>query len=86
VLTADEARELLESIKLTKKVVRHGRESEEPGLVGLRDRALIGVMAYTFARVGAVLQMRVKDYFVQGRLAAGRINRRQQFGFCLSHD
>ena len=36
-------------------------------LVGLRDRALIGAMVYTFARVGAVLQMKVRDYFVQGR-------------------
>jgi site-specific recombinase XerC len=36
-------------------------------LVGLRDRALIGVMIYTFARVGAVLQMNVGDYFTQGR-------------------
>jgi integrase/recombinase XerD len=33
----------------------------------LRDLALIGVMVSTFARVGAVLQMHVKDYFVQGR-------------------
>jgi site-specific recombinase XerD len=36
-------------------------------LVGLRDRALIGVMIHTFARVGAVLQMNVGDYFIQGR-------------------
>src|SRR5438876_991698 len=36
-------------------------------LTGLRDRALIGVMIYTFARVGAVLQMKVGDYFSQGR-------------------
>ena len=35
--------------------------------MGLRDRALIGVMVYTFARVNAVLQMKVRDYFVQGR-------------------
>ena len=34
---------------------------------GLRDRALIGVMVYTFARVNAVIGMKVKDYFVQGR-------------------
>jgi site-specific recombinase XerD len=34
---------------------------------GLRDRALIGIMIYTFARVGAVLQMKVGDYFSQGR-------------------
>jgi len=36
-------------------------------LTGLRDRALIGIMIYTFARVGAVLQMNVGDYFSQGR-------------------
>jgi integrase len=40
---------------------------ESPDLVGLRDRALIGLMAYSFARIGAVLQMKVGDYFVQGR-------------------
>jgi site-specific recombinase XerD len=36
-------------------------------LTGSRDRALIGVMVYTFARIGAVLQMNVGDYFSQGR-------------------
>ena len=36
-------------------------------LVGLRDRALIALMAYTFARVGAAIQMQVEDYFVQRR-------------------
>lgn len=35
--------------------------------IGLRDRALIGTMVYTFARVNAVLDMKVKDYFIQGR-------------------
>jgi site-specific recombinase XerD len=64
VLTADEARELLDSIAIARKT---GAEAEEPALIGLRDRALIGVMTYTFARVNAVLQMKVKDYFVQGR-------------------
>ena len=34
--------------------------------MGLRDRALIGVMVYTFARINAVLQMKVRDYFVKG--------------------
>jgi integrase len=33
----------------------------------LRDRALIAIMVYSFARVGAVIQMEVGDYFVQGR-------------------
>src|SRR5271157_3570324 len=36
-------------------------------LTGLRDRALIGVMVYTFARVNAVIGMKVKDYYTQGR-------------------
>ena len=35
-------------------------------LVGVRDRALIGLMAYTFARVGAAVLMDVKDFFPQG--------------------
>ena len=54
VLTADEARTLLDSIDTT-------------SLPGLRDRALIGLMVYTFARVGAALGMKLEDYFVQGR-------------------
>jgi integrase/recombinase XerD len=29
--------------------------------------ALIGLMVYTFARVGAAISMRVEDFFVQGR-------------------
>lgn len=54
VLTAEEARELLDSIDVTK-------------ISGLRDRALIGVMVYSFARVSAAIQMNVADYFPQGR-------------------
>jgi site-specific recombinase XerD len=54
VLSAAEARQLLDSIAIGK-------------LVGLRDRALIGVMVYTFARVGSVTAMRVEDYFRQGK-------------------
>jgi hypothetical protein len=30
--------------------------------VGLRDRAIIAVMTYTFARVGAVVALTVEDY------------------------
>ena len=54
VLSREEARDLLDSI-------------ERISLIGLRDRALIGVMAYTFARVGAATQMRSEDVYVQGR-------------------
>ena len=53
-LNADEARALLDAIDVTT-------------LTGLRDRALIGVMVFTFARVNAVIAMKVKDYFFQGR-------------------
>ncbi len=54
VLNVEEARTLIDAIDTT-------------SLLGLRDRALIGLMVYTFARVGAAVAMRVEDYFVQGR-------------------
>ncbi len=50
VLSAEEARKPLDSI-------------ESNTLIGLRDRALIGAMVYSFARVGATVTMRVGDYF-----------------------
>ena len=53
VLTPAEARKLLESI-------------DTGTLAGLRDRALLSVMLYSFARVSAVLGMRRQDYFGQG--------------------
>ncbi len=54
VLSVNEARALLNSI-------------DTSSLAGLRDRALIGLMVYTFARVGAAIKMRVKDVYVQNR-------------------
>ena len=54
VLTAEEARTLLDSIDVST-------------LIGLRDRAIIGLMTYTFARVGAMIKMMGEDYFVQGK-------------------
>ena len=36
-------------------------------LSGLRDRALLSVMVYSFARVSAVVGMRVEDYYQQGK-------------------
>ena len=38
-----------------------------PDLVGLRDRALIAVMVYSFARVSAVAGMNVEDYYQNGK-------------------
>jgi integrase/recombinase XerD len=54
VLTNDEARQLLESIDVSTPV-------------GLRDRALIALLIYTFARVSAATHMNVRDYFPQGK-------------------
>ncbi len=54
VLDPHEARRLLDAIDV-----------DTPA--GLRDRALIGLMVYSFARVGAALAMRVEDVFVQNR-------------------
>lgn len=36
-------------------------------LVGLRDRAVIGVLIYTAVRVGAVAKLRRRDFFTDGR-------------------
>ncbi len=36
-------------------------------IIGLRDRAIIGVMTYTFARVSAVSKLKVEDYYPQGK-------------------
>ena len=53
VLTPAETRSLLDGI-------------DAGSLVGLRDRALLSVMVYSFARVSAVVGMRRQDYFLQG--------------------
>jgi site-specific recombinase XerC len=54
VLDPAEARALLDSI-------------DTSTVVGLRDRALIGLMVYSFARIGAALGMTVEDVFTQNR-------------------
>jgi integrase/recombinase XerD len=68
VLSEEQARQLLGSIKVSKMVTaQDGSEKEVPSLVGLRDRALIGVMVYSFARISAVVSMEVEDYFASGK-------------------
>ena len=54
VLQPAEARQLLDTI-------------DTSTLRGLRDRALLAVMVYSFARVSAVVGMRVGDYYQQGK-------------------
>ena len=67
VLSSDDARRLLDSIPLTRRIKDEYGEREVPNLVGLRDRALIGTMVYSFARVSAVCGMRVDDYYQNGK-------------------
>ncbi len=54
VLPAGDARILLDSIDTTT-------------LIGLRDRALLGIMVFTFARVGAAIRIDVRDVYRSGR-------------------
>jgi len=54
ILGVDEARELLGSIRTDT-------------VVGLRDRALIATLIYSFARISAALAMNTEDCFEQGR-------------------
>jgi len=68
VLEAAEARTLLDSIEVVKKTTRpDGLETEEISLIGLRDRALIALMVYSLARIGAALGMKVEDVYTQNR-------------------
>ena len=52
---------------------RRGRSQEAHGqhrrvnVVGLRDRALIALLIYSFARISAALHMNVEDYYPQGK-------------------
>src|SRR5450755_732269 len=54
VLDPAEARQLIDAIDTTT-------------VIGLRDRALIGLMVYSFARIGAAINMRVEDVYTQNR-------------------
>ncbi|MDD3897166.1 MAG: tyrosine-type recombinase/integrase [Candidatus Peribacteraceae bacterium] len=54
VLIAEEARQLLDAI-------------DPSAIAGLRDRAILSVMIYSFARVGAVVAMNVDDFTPRGR-------------------
>jgi site-specific recombinase XerD len=54
VLSAEQTRRLLDSI-------------DTSDIIGLRDRAFIALMVYSFARVSAVVGMKVEDYFANGK-------------------
>ncbi len=61
VLPAAEARGRLDSIDTTT-------------VIGLRDRALLGLMVYGFVRISAALAMRVADYYPQGKRSFFRLH------------
>jgi len=61
VLDVDQARKLLDSIDTSSRV-------------GLCDRALIGLMVYSFVRVGAAVAMCVEDYYQDGKCWTFRLH------------
>ena len=61
VLSGEDARALIDSI-------------DTSTIVGLRDRAIIGVMVYTFARVSAVIGMKVEDFYPNGKRTYVRLH------------
>ena len=60
-LFAEEARGLLDGIDLST-------------LAGLRDRALLGVLVFSFARITAAVSMRVADHYTQGKRSFFRLH------------
>jgi site-specific recombinase XerD len=60
VLSSEETTDLLGGMKVK-------NADGSPYLVGLRDRAVIAVMIYSFARVGAVVALKVEDYYPQAK-------------------
>lgn len=61
VLSAEEVRAVLDAIDVDTEI-------------GMRDRALIALLLYTFARIGAALRMRVEDVFSQERRLWARLH------------
>jgi site-specific recombinase XerD len=54
ILTAEEAREFIEGLPTE-------------SIKDKRDKAIIGVLTYTFARVSAIVRMKYEDYYQAGR-------------------
>jgi len=77
ILEPDQMRKLLDSIPTTREVRiprKHGGGVRiEADVKGPRDRAIIAIMAYTFARVSAVLRLKRSDYSLQGKRARLRL-------------
>lgn len=61
VMSAEDMRRLLDSIDISQ-------------VIGLRDRALIATMFYSFGRVGAVTGMNAQDYYHNGKRSYLRLD------------
>jgi site-specific recombinase XerD len=73
VLAPEEARALIDSIEITTPA-------------GLRDRALIGLMVFSFARIGAALGMKVEDVFTQNRRLRVRLAASRKVAFRVAKE
>jgi site-specific recombinase XerD len=49
-------------------------------VVGHRDKAFLATLAYTFARIGAVVNLKVEDYFQTGKRSLIRFQRKRRQG------
>jgi integrase/recombinase XerD len=63
-ITVAQARALVTRIRTQKKF----DDKIVPDIVGLRDRAIIGVLIYTAARAGSVAKLRLKNFIYDGAL------------------
>jgi len=63
-ITVPQVRALIAGIRTQKK--SDGKIF--PNVVGLRDRAIVGVLIYTAARAGALAKLRLKDFIHDGAL------------------
>lgn len=61
ILSEEETRKLFDSL-------------DTSHVVGLRDRAILSVLVYAMARVGAVTTMQVRDFYQQGRRCKVRLH------------
>lgn len=77
IMEAEQMRQLLDSIPVIRKIKvpkKHGGGVKEAqDIKGLRDRAIIAIMGYTFGRVSAVIGAKRGDYRHEGKRARLRL-------------
>jgi integrase/recombinase XerD len=77
IMESEQVRQLLDSIPIVRKVKvarkQGGGDKEVADLKGLRDRAAIAIMGYTFARVSVAVGLDLADYRLEGKRARLRL-------------